>query len=210
MTEEKLLYHITDINNLDSILQQGGLLANSIVKDKGVEYENIAHTNIQDRRLTTNVPLHPNGNLHEYVPFYFSPRSPMLYAIHKGRVEKYEKGQSQIIYLVSRTDIIHNAGLEYVFTDGHAIMWFTEFYKDLKNLDKIDWDVMASHYWSDTPEDPDRRRRRQAEFLVHNIVPIDLFLGIAVKNEEMKQKVLKVLNKYNFDKLVLRKGSWYY
>ena len=69
-----MLYHITDIRNLESILQQGGLLANNLGKEKGIEYQIIAHSNIQDRRLGKTVPLKPNGNLHDYVPFYFAPR----------------------------------------------------------------------------------------------------------------------------------------
>lgn len=87
MSVGKLLFHITDYENLESILNHGGLVANSIVKEKGVSYKNIAHASIQDRRLTTSVPLPPKGNLHDYVPFYFAPKSPMLYAIYKGRVE---------------------------------------------------------------------------------------------------------------------------
>ncbi|MFD2679326.1 type II toxin-antitoxin system toxin DNA ADP-ribosyl transferase DarT [Bacillus seohaeanensis] len=209
MDDKKLLYHITDFNNLESILQEGGLLASNVVKEKGVEYENIAHNNIQDRRSMKTVPLPPNGNLHDYVPFYFAPKSPMLYAIYKGQVEGYEKGQEQIIYLVSRTDIIHNAGFEYMFTDGHAVMGFTDFFKKLKDLNKINWDVMESRFWFDTEEDPDRKRRRQAEFLVHNLVPLDLVLGFAVKNEGMKRKVEDAIHKYNFNKPVAIR-NWYY
>lgn len=209
MADEKLLYHITDFNNLESILKLGGLLAINEVIEKGVKYENIAHTNIQDRRFTKTVPLPPFGNLHDYVPFYFAPKSPMLYAIHKGRVDGYEKGQGQIIYLVSRTDKIHDKMLKYVFTDGHAIMGYTDFYKDLGNLNKIDWEVINSRYWFETEADPDRKRRRQAEFLVHKFVSLNVFLGFGVKNEEMKQKVQELIHKYNYKKPVVIR-DWYY
>lgn len=43
----------------------------------------IAHNTIQDRRAQTYVPCLPGGNPHDYVPFYFAPCSPMLYAAHK-------------------------------------------------------------------------------------------------------------------------------
>lgn len=205
----KVTVSITDFNNLESILQNGSLLASNVVKAKGVEYENIAHNNIQDRRSTKEVPLPPRGNLHDYVPFYFAPKSPMLYAIHKGQVEGYDKGQEQIIYLITRTDIIHHSGLDYVFTDGHAVMGFTDFFKNLEDLDKIDWEVMVSRFWFDTEEDPDRKRRRQAEFLVHKDVPIDLLLGFAVKNEKMSRKVEELIRKFNIDKPVAIR-PWYY
>ncbi len=96
-----------------------------------------------------------------------------------------------------------------MFTDGHAVMGFTDFYKDLENLDKIDWEVMKSRYWFDTEEDPDRKRRRQAEFLIHKGVPIDILLGFAAKNEEMKRKVEDVVHKYNYNKPVAVR-DWYY
>ncbi|WP_106496404.1 type II toxin-antitoxin system toxin DNA ADP-ribosyl transferase DarT [Lentibacillus sp. Marseille-P4043] len=209
MIVEKLLYHITDLNNLESILQHGGLLAHNTIEEKSVEYENIAHNSIQNKRTMKTVPLPPNGNLHDYVPFYFAPKSPMLYAIRKGQVEGYEHGQGHIIYLVSRTDIIHYAGLEYVFTDGHAIMGFTDFYKDLKHIDKIDWEVMQSKYWFDREDDPDRKRRRQAEFLVHKFIPFDFILGFAVKNESIKLQVENLIHKYDYDKFVAIR-NWYY
>jgi hypothetical protein len=210
MIDKKWLYHITHYSNLPSILCHGGLVANSGAKTRGISYVNIAHAGIQDRRLITSVPLPPYGTLHDYVPFYFAPKSPMLYAISKGRVEGYKKGQDEIIYLVSKIDIIHRSGLAYVFTDGHAIMGFTDFYNDLKDLHKIDWEVMNSQFWFDTEEDLDRKRRRQAEFLVHQFVPIHLFLGIAVKNNKMKQKVKEIIHKCNYDKPIAVRPHWYY
>lgn len=210
MTEKKLLYHITDFSNMESILQQGGLLANNLVREKGIEYKNVAHTNIQDRRLNKTVPLSPNGNLHDYVPFYFAPRSPMLYAILKGRVKGYEEGQGKIIYLVSRIDLIRDAELEFVYTDGHAIMDYSDFYKDFKDLDKIDWKLMEETYWQETPEDPNRKTRRQAEFLVHKNVQLEQILGFAVKSEKMKQRVEEIIHNYNCLKPVAVRRHWYF
>lgn len=94
---------------------------------------------------------------------------------------------------MTRTDIIEKSEKNFVFTDGHAIMAFTEFYNDLKYLDKIDWQTMESKYWFDSEEYPDRRRRRQAEFLIHTQVELDLFLGIGVYNQQMKDHVENIL-----------------
>lgn len=208
--QPKLLYHITDYRNLSSILDKGGLEAYSQVTDKEISYTDIAHQSIQTRRSTTPIPLPPYGMLHDYVPFYFAPRSPMLYAIKQGNVEGFRGTQSDIIYMVTRTDILQKAGKNFVFTDGHAVMIWTEFYKELSYIDKVDWDVMNSIYWNDTDEHPDRKRKRQAEFLVHQFVDFDLFLGIGVINDEMKQKVIEILEKYQSEKQVLRKPNFYY
>ena len=80
------VFHITAIENLPLILAHGGLRCVSDLRRDGTAYANIAHSHLQDRRATTPVRCGPDGCLHDYVPFYFAPRSPMLYAIYKGNV----------------------------------------------------------------------------------------------------------------------------
>lgn len=80
------IFHITSYYNIVSILNNDGLLSNSVCYEKGICFENIAHSSIQNRRELKRIPVFPNGNLHDYVPFYFAPKSPMLYSIHKGNV----------------------------------------------------------------------------------------------------------------------------
>ncbi|SFE59999.1 protein of unknown function [Alteribacillus iranensis] len=82
--EHKLLYHITDYKNLPSIFEKGVLVAHSQVTFKKISYSDIAYGHIQDRRSSTRVQASPYGMLHDYVPFYFAPKSPMLYAIKNG------------------------------------------------------------------------------------------------------------------------------
>lgn len=166
-----LIYHITHIDNLESILSEGGLLAYNIMLETQTNYTNIAYQNIQDRRATNDVPCGGGGVLHDYVPFYFAPRSPMPYTISRGNVENYTQGQAAVIHLVSSIENIEAEDLCFVFTDGHAVMTFTDFFDDLNYLGAIDWDVMESRYWNDTNEDNDRKRRRQAEFLVRYFFP---------------------------------------
>lgn len=86
--DKKLLYHITHYQNLYSILKNKGLSAYSKVTNEEAVYTNIAHQGLQGRRSTTNVPVYPNGCLHDYVPFYFASRSPMLchYSGTSGRI----------------------------------------------------------------------------------------------------------------------------
>ncbi len=157
------IFHITNIDNLALIIASGALQAIADIKAAGVGYTSIAHQNIQDRRANTQVPCGPGRCLHNYVPFYFGVRSPMLYTISHGNVEDYEQGQEAIIYLVSTAQNVSDANLGYVFTDGHGIMGFTDFYEDLAHLGEVDWPLMNKKYWYDTVDDPDRKRRRQAE-----------------------------------------------
>jgi hypothetical protein len=204
------IYHITHIKNLNAILKHDGLFAHSTIQKRNIIFANIAHHSIQTRRTNVSVPYHPFGNLHDYVPFYFAPRSPMLYTIGRGNVEGYNEGQGQIIYLKSNVQTIVQSGSSYVFTDGHGIMYYSEFYKDVKDMDKIDWDIMKTDYWADTPEDPDRKRRRQAEFLVHGFVPWPLFTEIGVMDSRMSSRVQNELAAVGLSTPIYVRRSWYY
>jgi len=204
------IYHITHIDNLESIIFEGGLLAYNAMRAADTEYTNIAYDNIQDRRARIRVPCGAGGVLHDYVPFYFAPRSPMLYTINKGNVKGYTQGQAAVIHLVSDVEDIDAVGLDFVFTDGHAVMTFTDFFDDLHYLEYLDWDVMESRYWNDTNEDNDRKRRRQAEFLVHNSLPWQLITEIGVINSTIKAQTENILQNFTHKPSVIVRNNWYY
>ncbi|MEG3931878.1 MULTISPECIES: type II toxin-antitoxin system toxin DNA ADP-ribosyl transferase DarT [unclassified Microcoleus] len=204
------IYHITPIDNLESIISQGGLLAYNVMLETETNYTNIAYENIQDRRARIGVPCGAGGVLHDYVPFYFAPRSPMLYTINQGNVPNYTQGQAPVIHLVSDVFEIDIRGLDFVFTDGHAVMTFTEFFDDLNYLGAIDWDVMGSRYWFDTNEDNDRKRRRQAEFLVRNFLPWELITEIGVIDYTIQSQVENILQNFTDQTPVRVHKDWYY
>ncbi len=205
------IYHITHIDNLKSILEHGGLISNNKLIEEQINYLDIAHERIQGRRSKISIPCGNGGLLHDYIPFYFAPRSPMLYAIHKGKVKGYSDGQKSIIYLVVTIQAIQNSGLAFVFTDGHAIMINTEFFDNLNNLDDvIDWELMKSKYWHNNIDNPNRKWRRQAEFLIHEFCPWKLIRGIGVIDDIMKSQVEEILKTFNSQTPVKVKSEWYY
>jgi len=204
------IYHITCVDNLASILTAGGLYAKNQHQHAGISYTNIAHQSIQDRRFQTQVTCEPRGNLHDYVPFYFAPRSPMLYTIHQGNVEGYAQGQKSVIHLVSTAQVVQAASHKFVFTDRHSIVRLANFLDNLKHLNKIDWKVMNSQYWFNNPEHNDRKERRQAEFLVYQSLPWNLVTQIGVINDEMKRQVEKILQDSTHRPTVVIRQDWYY
>ena len=205
------LYHITHISNLPALLQCAELRSKNKLTNSKTEYKSIAYEHIQDRRASISVPYGLGGTLHDYVPFYFAARSPMLYAIHKGYVEGYEDGQQSILHLVTSAESIANASLNFVFSDGHAVMGYTSFYDDLSSLSAvIDWEIMKDVYWHDTDDDGDLKRRRQAEFLVHQSVPWSLIDGIGVKNRTIADRVNQTLQEFGYTTSVRRVSAYYY
>ena len=204
------IFHITALENLQNILEAGELRAKRALEQEDADYTNIAHMTIQDRRNHTLVPCGPGGVLHDYVPFYFGPRSPMLFTLSKGNVEGFVGGQQSIVYLVSTVQAVQASALGFVFTDGHGIMELTDFYDDLARLGEIDWLLMSTRYWADTDEDPDRKRRRQAEFLVHERFPVRLIIGVGVMNEHIKEEAESLIQRLGLDVPVDVKAGWYY
>jgi hypothetical protein len=203
------LYHITHRNNLVSIIADGGLLAHSRLAQSRRAYENIAYQHIQDRRASSNVPLAPGGNLHDYIPFYFGPRSPMLYTINRGNVAGIAN-QRPIIHLVVEAQALQRNNIPFVFTDGHAVMAFSEFFDHLENLDQVDWGIMQATYWHDTADDYDRKRRRQAEFLVHQFCPWELVTEIGVYDQETLDFVQATIAASTHQPIVRINRRWYY
>jgi hypothetical protein len=134
----------------------------------------------------------------------------MLYAINRGIVPGYTRGQRSVIYLVSTAQAVAAAKLAWVFTDGHGIMQMTECFDDLACLDRIDWGIMRERYWADTLEDGDRKRRRQAEFLVHRFFPWGLAQAIRVLDDAMKDAVEKALENAPRQPNVKVESRWYY
>lgn len=102
---------MTHVKNLPSIFKNRGLLAYSEVVAKNSQHKDIANSDIQIRRSGIHIPLSPGGDLHDYVPFYFAARSPMLYSIINNGVN-----QRDIVYFVTDISKIQQSGLPYVFT----------------------------------------------------------------------------------------------
>jgi hypothetical protein len=135
----------------------------------------------------------------------------MLYTINLGNTE-YKGGQKPVVHLVSSTAAVLGAEpeLEWMFTEGHAEIAFSKFFKDIEDLDKIDWRVMSSRYWRDTEQDNDRKRRRQAEFLVHQFFPWALINEIAVYGAATATLVHGHLQAADHKPTVTVRPTWYY
>ncbi|MCK5241328.1 DUF4433 domain-containing protein [bacterium] len=207
---EKYIFHITHIRNLPGIIRTGGLYCDNERLSRGINNLSIAHQEIKDRRARRQVSVAAHGTVADYVPFYFAPRSPMLCAIHHGNVVGYQDGQEKVVYLITNITEACNCGQAWCFTDGHAEMLPSEFYDDLNQLSQINWNVMRSKYWNDTPDAPDRKRQRQAEFLVHKCYPWSKVLAIAVMNNMATTEVEKHISMADFKPRIVVKSGWYF
>lgn len=98
-------------------------------------------------------------------------------------------------------------------TEGHAAMAYTAFFDEIEYLygdGVIDWEIMEANYWADTQEDGDRKRRRQAEFLVHQFFPWQLIQEIGVINPAIQTQVREILQSFKVQTCVEVYSKWYY
>ena len=203
-----VLYRITHYQNLEFILQNGLYCPNSKIQDPN--YVNIGKKDIIGKRGAKPVRLKPSpGMIHEYVPFYFCNRSPMLGSIKVGNSD-YKGSQSDIIYLVTDFEQIKKHGCEFVFTDGQALIAYSKFFDDESDFDKLDWDAIRSRQWGRNQSDNDKMRRKMAEFLVKDYVPIEAIIGIAVMNQQMEQTVTQIVIQAGTGIPVKVKTNWYF
>ena len=190
------IYRLVHIDNLPTLLKRQALHAPNRTPADGLPYRTIHNANVQANRRVSRVSCGPCGSIHDYVPFYFGPLSVMLLNLKTGRVDGYDEGQEPIIYLKTTVQTVSTGGCQFVFTDGHGLATFTNWFDDLKDLLEVDWGLVSARYWADKPEDNDRQRRKQAEFLIWEQCNWNLISEIGVLNADAKERVEAILSKF--------------
>lgn len=203
------LYHFTPIHHLASIIERGLLCdASAAAGPLAVE---VGNRGIKERRRRRAVPVAPRGVVADYVPFYFAPRSPMLYAITKGNVPEYTGGIDALVYLVTTTDRLTELGLPMLFTDRNAVLAATHFTPSLADLDTlIDWPLMRATMWNNTLSEPDRMERRMAECLVRHQVPWRAIEYVAARTPARAAEARATLARFSQSIAVRTKRDWYF
>ncbi|QXV66810.1 DUF4433 domain-containing protein [Mucilaginibacter sp. 21P] len=180
---EKFCYRITHRDNLAHILVHGLVTKNHESADPA--FIGIGNPEIIDVRATTPVRLADYGNVGDYVPFYLTPHSIMLYNIITGYYAPRMPKRAREEIVVIRCLIEELATQpKWFFTDGQANDGESNHYSSLRQLDKIDWECIQNSRFAKS-DDYDRPRRYQAEFLVKDVVPSEFFESICVCSEKM-------------------------
>ena len=167
-------------------------------------------TSIKQRRLTLPLECRPDLHVGECVPFYFCPRSVMLYVISCRNHESltYRGGQGSIIHL--EADLLSTVAWaeeeehRWAFTTSNAGSYYFDDFCDLDRLDEIDWDAVAAKYWSDC------RDKKQAEFLIEGRFPWKLVTRIGVLSQQVYQQTMNALAGAAHRPQVQIVPGWYY
>lgn len=204
------IYHICHVDRLPSVVASGGLLSDAAIHQQALPGTVIGMNNIKQRRLTElTLASHPGLLVGECVPFYFCPRSVMLYLIYRQNPElTYRGGQGDIIHLeadLQATAAWANAQhRRWAFTLSNAGSRYFEDRADLAKLGEINWDAVQANNWQQCKE------AKQAEFLLENRFPWHLVERIGVSSRVVYGNVVNALPANGHRPAVDIRPDWYY
>ena len=182
------LYRMTHIGNIPHILANG--ITHIASRSANTDYVPIGDGSLISRR--NEITLINGRSLGDYIPFYFDGRMPMLLVVQNGTNGVRVTPPQDIVYCISSVAKIIESGLDFLFTDGHAVASLSSIYDpgQINDIDQlVDFNAVHVKYWR-TDNDLDLKRRKEAEFLVGNDIPVQAIVGYVVFNEAAKQQLL--------------------
>jgi hypothetical protein len=181
------LFRMTHIDNIPHIVQYG--ITHGSSPNRNEHFRAIGDNSLINAR--SQFRLANGRTLGEYTPFYFGPRMPMLYVIQKGFNNVPSTPPEDIVYYVCSVQKILDTGLDFVFTNGHAIDGLSSIYEKgaIERLEELlDFEAIQAKFWKNE-SDLDIKRRKEAEFLVDGDLPLSVIVGYAVYAESSKTKL---------------------
>ena len=211
------IYHIVHMDRLPSIIHSDGLWCDAeIVKHPGLG-TTIGMGTIKSRRLNElTLDSHPGLHVGACVPFYFCPRSIMLYLIYQGNHPEltYHGGQGPIVHLEfdlqAAVTWAEANNRRWAFTLSNAGSYFFEDRCDLVQLNEINWDAVGANRWSGAGISPTIKEGKQAEFLVETSFPWSLVERIGVRTNATYHQVVHALTASAHKPQLEIRSEWYY
>jgi hypothetical protein len=206
------VFHITHVENLASIVRDGCLWSDAEMIAQQNQSTNVGMSGIKHARLSMPVKCHPGDMVGEYVPFYFCPRSVMLFILHRGNHPnlEYRDGQQPIVHLEIDLDLLirwcNGSATRWAIALSNARAIYTQFRATRQGLDEVNWDAVAARDF----RDPQIKEAKQAEFLVRRQVPWGLVKRIGTISDDVGRQVHRELVGALHRPRVETIGCWYF
>lgn len=206
------IYHITHIDNLPGIIEDGVLWSDAALIARGGPAASIGMGGIKQRRLELPVKCYFDECVGDCVPFYFCPRSVMLYILYRANDPEltYRGGQGPIVHLEAdlyeAMDWAEANGRRWAFSLSNSGAFYTEFRNQRDQLDEINWSAVESTDFRDS----DVKEGKQAEFLVHESFPWTLVRRIGVASPAIQTRAMRALHQGAHRPLVEVRREWYF
>jgi len=202
--EKALIFRIVHKDNIGQVLQSGCRCRSAVAAQNG--YVEIGNQELIQKRAQRVVPCAPGGTLSDYVPFYFTPFTPMIYNIKTGYGVP-QKPLKDIVILVSSLPRLLTQNKPFVFSDRHAYLKTAQFSNDLADLDRIIWPVLQARDFK--RDDLDKFEKYQAEALVHWHVPVSALMGIACYDSETRDQMQQLAAAHGTAVQIVAQRSWF-
>lgn len=208
---EPKIYHIVHMDRLPSIIADGYLRCDAeMARRRGSPGSTIGMGEIKRRRLEElYLDSHPDLRVGDCVPFYFCPRSIMLYLIHRRNPKlEYRGGQEPIVHLeadLRETVARANANKRrWAFTASNAGARDFDDYSDLRLLNNLDWNAINARIWRD------HKHGKQAEFLVEESISWTLIRRVGARSPGIQRQARRALQASAHKPPVEVRRDWYY
>jgi len=170
----KLLYHLTALDNMESIFQNG-LQPRAALKTGG--FQDVADDAILDGR-------HEHG-LEQYVPFHFYAKNPFDYGVQRSRSDE------DFVLVTVRRSVAQANDWKIIprhplAEEGYEILDYDD------GFDTIDWALIAERDY----EDRACKVACMAECLSPTSVPADKIFAVYVKTEAAEKAVLELSDRH--------------
>jgi ssDNA thymidine ADP-ribosyltransferase, DarT len=211
------IYHILHVDRLASVVADGALWCDAVMVENPGSGTVIGMDQIKHRRLhECTLRSHPGLRVGQCVPFYFCPRSVMLYLIWKGNHPNlgFRGGQGPILHLEAdlraTVDWANRARRRWAFTLSNAGAYYVEDRCDVEQLGEVNWEAVASEKWSGPGVPSSVRHGKQAEFLIEHEFPWELVERIGAVSPGVAQQAANALHRAGHRPTVEIRPDWYY
>lgn len=200
-----LIFRIVHRDNFAEVTKHGCHCRNSRVTKKYVE---IGNPELIGKRANRDVPGEFSGTLSDYVPFYFTPYSPMLYNIKTGYNGIVKRPMADIVILVSSLHKLKENGVPFIYSDRHAYLKTAIFSDDIGKLSEmIIWPVLQARNFK--KDDVDRFEKYQAEALVRKHVPLNALIGAVCYSDDVCQQMQNLADLHSAKLRIITQPKWY-
>lgn len=170
--DQVYIYHLTSVENLGSILENGLLCRHKVIKKKYV-YRNIANEEIIEKR--------EDCDIEDYVPFHWRSLTPFA-----GAVMDANRNTQFCYILLFRIFAKQN---KFKVIPKHPLHGDFKIYDYDQGFAEIDWELMDSRNYSDI----ECKETTMAECLSPKSISHKDFASICVKNNEIAREVIEII-----------------
>lgn len=205
--ENSYIFRITHRDNLGHLLRHGIHCRSSSQVDP--RYVEIGNPDIIGRRHSRSVPVPQGGMLSDYVPFYFTPCTPMLYNIVSGYQGMRQRQRAEIAIIVSSLPRLDENEVSYVVADRNASLMHAKISSDRALVTAMPWDQWRARDFRRDPNDPSRMEKYQAEALVHRHLPVAAIMAIITYDRTVQDLVTQEVSNAAVQVSVSVRSDWY-